>query len=66
MSSFYGKNPINANYSALTEKIEMNPKLLKFKVGNRVRINKYKNTFSKGYTGNLVNKNICNWFCVEQ
>ena len=65
MPSFYGKNPINADYSALTEKIETNPKLLKFKVGNRVRITKYKNIFSKGYTGNLVNKNICNCFCVE-
>ena len=44
------KKPINANYSALTEKIETNRKLPKFKVNDRVRITKYKNVFSKGYT----------------
>ena len=46
-----GKKPINADYSALTEKIETNPKAPKFK--DRVRITKYKNIFSsKGYTQN--------------
>ena len=44
------KKPINANYSALTGKIETNHKLPKFKVNDRVRITKYKNVFSKGYT----------------
>ena len=42
---------INA-YSALTEKIETNSKAPKFKVNDRVRITKYKNIFSKGYTEN--------------
>ena len=46
------KNPIIADYSALSEKIEMNPKATKFKVNDRVRITKYKNIFSKGYTEN--------------
>ena len=46
------KKPINANYSALTEKIEMNSKAPKFKVNDRVRITKYKNVFIKGYTEN--------------
>ena len=46
------KNPINADYSALNEKIETNPKAPKFKVNDRVRITKYKNIFSKGYTEN--------------
>ena len=40
-----GKKPINADYSALTQKIETTPKAPKFK------ITKYKNIFSKGYTG---------------
>ena len=48
------KKPINADYSALTEKIETNPKASKFKVNDRVRITKDKNIFSKGYTGNWL------------
>ena len=35
------KKPINANYSAFTEKIEINPKAPKFKVNYRARITKY-------------------------
>ena len=31
-------------------KIEANPKAPKFKAGDRVRITKYKNILSKGYT----------------
>ena len=46
------KKPINANYSAFTEKIETNLKAPKFKINDRVRITKYKNVFSKGYTEN--------------
>ena len=46
------KKPINVDYSALTEKIEVNRKAAKFKVTDRVRIIKYKNIFSKGYTEN--------------
>ena len=46
------KKSINADYSALTEKIEMNPKDPKFKINGRVRVTKYKNIFTKGYTEN--------------
>ena len=46
------KKPINADYSALTEKIETSPKVPKFKVNDRVRITKYKNIFSKDYIEN--------------
>ena len=46
------KKPNNADCSAFTEKIETNPEILKFKVNDRVRITKYKNFFSKGYTEN--------------
>ena len=46
------KKPINADYSALTEKIEKKHKAPKFKVNDRVRITKCKNIFSKGYTEN--------------
>ena len=36
----------------MTEKIDTNSKAPKFKVNDRVRITKYKNIFSKGYTEN--------------
>ena len=42
------KKPSNADYSALTEKIETNLKAPKFKVNDRVGITNYKNIFSKG------------------
>ena len=45
-----GKKSIDADYSALTEEIKTNPEAPKFKVFDRVRINKYKNIFSTGYT----------------
>ena len=47
-----GKKPTNGDYSAQTKKIETNPKASKFKVVDSVRITKYKNIFSKGYTEN--------------
>ena len=47
-----GKKPINANYFTLTEETESNHKAPKFKASDRVRITKYKNIFSKGYTKN--------------
>ena len=47
-----GKKTIKADYSVLNEKIETNYKAPKFKVNDRVRITKYKNIFSKGYTEN--------------
>ena len=42
--------PIDANYFALTEDIESSQTTSKFKVGERVRITKYMNIFSKGGT----------------
>ena len=47
------KKPVNDDYSALTEKIETNPKATKYKVNDRVRTTKYKNIFSEGSTRNL-------------
>ena len=44
------KRPFNADYSASCENFELNPKAPKFKVNDRVKIKKYKNTFSKDYT----------------
>ena len=48
------KKPINADLSALIEKIETNPKASKFQGNDRIRITKYKNIFSKGYTENWL------------
>ena len=45
------KKAINADYSALTEKIQTNPKS-KCKVNDRVRITKYNTIFIKDYTIN--------------
>ena len=64
------KKHINADYSALTEKIETNPKTPKFKASDRVRITKYKNIFSKGYTENwsrtifIIDTILENNFCT--
>ena len=44
------KKSFNADYSVLTGNIEANFKVPKFGVNDRVRITKYKNIFSKGYT----------------
>ena len=49
---FICKNTTNTDCSVLTEKIKTNPKSSKFEVAVRVRFNKYKNIFSKGYTEN--------------
>ena len=46
------KKPIDADYSALTEKIETNPKGPKFKVNDRVKTTQCKNIFSTCYTEN--------------
>ena len=45
-----GKKPVDTDYSALFEEIETNPKAPTFKVGDRVRITRYKTIFGKGYT----------------
>ena len=51
------KKPINAGYSALSEKIKMNFKTPKFKVNHRVRITKYKNihcgSYAESWSGEL-------------
>ena len=47
---FINKKPINADYSAFTQKIMTNPKAPKLKVNDRVRITKYSNIFSLDYT----------------
>ena len=44
------EKPINADCSALTGKIKINPKGPKFKVNDSTRITKYKNILSKGFT----------------
>ena len=46
------RKPINVDYSTFTEKIETNPKALKFKVNDRVKFTKCKNILSKDYTKN--------------
>ena len=46
------KKPINGDYSDLAKKIDTHSKVPKFKVNDRVRINKYNNFFSKGYAEN--------------
>ena len=53
---------VTDNYYAGYNEDPSNKKDLKFKVGNNVRISKYKNIFAKGYTPNwseevfLINK----------
>ena len=42
------KKPINTDYYPLNEEFETNPKAPNFKVNYRVRITKYKHSFSKG------------------
>ena len=44
------KYAVGNDYSALTEEIEANPKAPKCNVGDRVRLTKYKNSFSLSYT----------------
>ena len=44
------KKCINVDYSALTERIETNPKASKLTVNQKVKITKYKNISNKGYT----------------
>ena len=54
-NSYYcsvGKKPNDTDYSALSEEIEMDVRATTFKVGDRVRITKCKDFFSKGYTEN--------------
>ena len=43
------KKPADDDYSSLTKEIQTNPKAPKFKVGDRIRITKCDNIFSKSY-----------------
>ena len=52
------KKPIDADYSALPKETETNPKSPKLRTGDRVRMAKYQNIFSKGYT-ETWSKEIC-------
>ena len=45
-----GKKSIHTGFSALPKEMESIHKALPFKIGGRVKIPKYKNIFSKGYT----------------
>ena len=49
---FIVNKPIDADYSALTEDTKSCHKTPKFKVGDTVKITKYRNIFSYGYTEN--------------
>ena len=49
---FINNKLINADSSSLPEKFETNPKAPKFKVNDRVRITKFKNSLSKSCTEN--------------
>ena len=44
---------VASDYSTLTKEIKTNLQAPKFKVGDKVRITKYKNNFSEGYAKNL-------------
>ena len=46
----FGKKPIHDDYSASTNEIESSHKAPKLKVGDRVKVSKYKYIFNKGYT----------------
>ena len=46
------KKPIDADYSALSEKIEPSHNVPQFKVGDKVWYTKYENIFSKSYIEN--------------
>ena len=49
-----GKKPIDSNYSIFIYENESSHKVPKFEVSDRVRIAKYKNILSKGYTKNWL------------
>ena len=64
--------PVDLKYNTYIDfKKEVNNKDKKFKVGDQVRISKYKNTFAKGYTPKWLEedfvikkvKNTVLWVC---
>ena len=54
------KKFIYAHYSVLSKKNELGHESSKFKVVHRVRITKYKNIFSRGYTKNWLKEIFAN------
>ena len=44
------RKSIDADYAVLTEELQTNPKASKLRVGNKVKVVKYKKSLSKGYT----------------
>ena len=52
------KKAINADYSALTEKIETFSQAPEFKANDRFRFTKHNNIFSEFFTGNLLREKI--------
>ena len=60
-----GKKPIDADYYSLTESTESSHKALKFKFGDRVKINKQSNIFSEGYTKNDKDKYLLLILCKK-
>ena len=49
---YIDKKPIDGDFCAFSEEFESIHKALKFKVGNKFMITKYKNIFSKCYSKN--------------
>ena len=43
-------NSIDVDYPDSTDEVELSCKALKFKIGDRVRVTKYKKIFSRDYT----------------
>ena len=60
-----GRNPIHADYSALTVKTKSSHKAPKLKVGDRVRITKCMKIFLAKLVKRIDQKNIFNKFCVK-
>ena len=44
------KEPVNSDHFAFAERLETNPEVPKFKVGDKAKITNYKNIFSNSYT----------------
>ena len=59
------KRSINADYSAVTEKIQTNLKATKFTLNDRIRTTKFKNIFSKGYTENVSREIFISNFALK-
>ena len=47
-----------AEYNETSMELHSNKKEPKFKIGDNIRISKYKNIFAKGYTPNLIRRSF--------